>query len=159
MEFLGRDLDLGFSVNDQGCVRAGLFSNVDLRVDEREDVAPRTRDLSLIEGLPALMQALILRLKTEQGELARLGHPDYGSRHHRLVGEPNTESNRNLLRLFLIEVVQQEPRIDSILRVELRQPEGSRGRDEVEVSLDLQVGGVSAPLNLVVPFSFREALE
>ena len=31
------------------------------------------------------------RLKTQKGELAPLGHPEYGSRHHELIGQPNVE--------------------------------------------------------------------
>jgi hypothetical protein len=35
----------------------------------------------VVTGKANLVQSLMLRLKTEHGELAGLGHPGYGSRH------------------------------------------------------------------------------
>ncbi|MGV2388060.1 MAG UNVERIFIED_CONTAM: hypothetical protein LVR29_06225 [Microcystis novacekii LVE1205-3] len=37
-------------------------------------------DLGAIEGQTNLRQAILNRLLTRKGELAKLGHPDYGSR-------------------------------------------------------------------------------
>ncbi len=41
----------------------------------------------------------------------RLGHPDYGSRLHELIGEPNNERTRELVRLYAKECISQEPRV------------------------------------------------
>ncbi|MDV7400513.1 hypothetical protein RZS08_54360, partial [Arthrospira platensis SPKY1] len=62
------------------------------------------------EGLENLAQAVILRLLTPRGELAALGHPDYGSRVHELIGRENDGPRRNLLRLFILEALKAEPR-------------------------------------------------
>ena len=53
-----------------------------------------------------------MRLLTPRGELAELGHPEYGSRLHELIGSPNSETRRSLAKLFVLESLAQEPRID-----------------------------------------------
>jgi phage baseplate assembly protein W len=67
-------------------------------------------DLGVVSERNNLAQALILRLLTKVGELAPLGHPDYGSRLTQLIGGLNNETTRNLARLYTIEAVAQEPR-------------------------------------------------
>lgn len=74
-------------------------------------------DLTIASGRDNLAQAIIMRLLTPRGELAALGHPQYGSRLHELVGEVNTETKRNLVRLYILETLQREPRIEEILDV------------------------------------------
>ena len=59
-------------------------------------------DLTIASGRDNLAQAIIMRLLTPRGELAALGHPQYGSRLHELVGEVNTETKRNLVRLYIL---------------------------------------------------------
>src|SRR5437868_3996103 len=115
--YLGQDLDLGFVADDEGRVFAGPFSQVDLQPVRRADITPRADDLSRVAGRANLVQSLILRLMTERGELAPLGHPDYGSRHHRLIGEPNTEGNRNLVKLYILECLRQESRLEQIVKI------------------------------------------
>src|SRR5512147_2358326 len=102
-EFLGQDLDMGFVADEEGRLFVTPYTHVDFQSRQREGVSPRASDLGLVSGRANLAQSLILRLKTEQGELAGLGHPNYGSRHHRLIGEPNTEGNRNLIKLYVLE--------------------------------------------------------
>jgi phage baseplate assembly protein W len=100
-----------------------------LATDQRRVVTLQARrtldDIGVVGGRANLAQAIMLRLLTPRGELAELAHPDYGSRLHELIGRPNTENTRNLLRLFILESLQQEPRIDEVL--------------EVEVSADLKI--------------------
>lgn len=74
-------------------------------------------DLNTVQGKDNLIQAIIIRLLTPKGELSRLGHPDYGSRLHEMVGSTNTENTRNLVKLRIIESLNQEPRIESIEEV------------------------------------------
>ena len=74
-------------------------------------------DLTIASGRDNLAQAIIMHLLTPRGELAALGHPQYGSRLHELVGEVNTETKRNLVRLYILETLQREPRIEEILDV------------------------------------------
>lgn len=74
-------------------------------------------DLSTAGGRENLAQAVIIRLLTPRGELAALGHPQYGSRLHELVGDANTETKRNLVRLYILETLQREPRIEEVMAV------------------------------------------
>ena len=69
-------------------------------------------DLGVVGGRENLAQALILRLLTPRGALAALGHPEYGSRLHTLIGQRKTEALRNLCRAYVLEVVAQEPRVE-----------------------------------------------
>lgn len=69
-------------------------------------------DIDTIESRQNLAQALILRLLTPKGSLAGLGHAAYGSRLYQLIGRPKNQANRNLCRLFVLEVIAQEPRVE-----------------------------------------------
>ena len=120
----------------------------------RDDVTPRTNDLGAVSRKSNLVQALIMRLQTETGELAGLGHPDYGSKHHRLIGEPNVESNRNLIKLYVLECLRQEPRLESIESVVVKQGEGRENRDKVDIAITVKMKKVPDALSFVVPFSF-----
>jgi phage baseplate assembly protein W len=152
-DILGRDLDVGVAT-PEGDAISGPFSLIDLQARSRADVSPRARDLAVVSGVSNLAQALVLRLQTERGELTDLGHPDYGSRHHQLVGELNTESNRNLVKLYVLECLRQEPRLAEITRVAVRPYERRERRLEVEIQVEAIVRGSSTPLSLVIPFSF-----
>lgn len=69
-------------------------------------------DLATFAGRENLAQALILRLLTARGSLTALGHPDYGSRLHELIGRRKESSARHQCRAFVLEVVAQEPRVE-----------------------------------------------
>ena len=69
-------------------------------------------DLSTLTGRENLAQALILRMLTPIGSLRALGHANYGSRLHELIGQRKTDSLRNLCRAYVLEVVAQEPRVE-----------------------------------------------
>ena len=88
------------------------------RIPNRPD---RLQDIAMVSGRDNLAQAIIMRLLTPLGELNALGHPEYGSRVHELIGSRNTETTRNLLSLYLLESLQQEPRIAEVesVRVDL----------------------------------------
>jgi phage baseplate assembly protein W len=91
------------------------------------DLVPRTRvgrvtvlsgggepvDLDTLDGRENLAQALLLRLLIPRGSLAQLGHAGYGSRLSELIGQRKTEALRNLCRAYVLEVVQQEPRVEA----------------------------------------------
>ena len=156
---LGKDFDLGFVADEQGRVFAGPLSQVDLKTRLREDVSPRTTDFALVRGRANLVQSLIMRLMTERGELARLGHPNYGSCHHQLIGEPNSENNRNLIKLYVLECLREEPRLEQITEIIVQPGQGSANRDKVDIKITAKPKGESDPLNLVIPFSFTGPLE
>jgi phage baseplate assembly protein W len=94
-----------------------------------------TIDLGLAGGRDNLGQALILRLLTQKGALASLGHPDYGSRLVELIGQLNNETTRNLARLYTIEAVSQEPRVTQLLDLNV---EGSQSSaDTLRISFSV----------------------
>lgn len=95
----------------------------ELRPLYRPNETPRARrrawDFVPREGLANLAQAVILRLLTPKGELAALGHPEYGSRVHELIGRENDTPRRNLLKLFILEALQLEPRVAKVVELKV----------------------------------------
>jgi phage baseplate assembly protein W len=142
----GSDLRLGYALG------GGFFEDADLVDVERS--ARGGRDLAAAGGLDNLVQAIANRLKTRKGELAALGHPDYGSRHHELIGEPNVERTRNLIKLYVLQALRDEPRIEKVLAAAVR-AEQSPPRDSVRVELTVQVIDRPEPLSLTFPFSLE----
>lgn len=69
-------------------------------------------DYETIVGRKNLAHALLLRLLTPRGSLSALGHAEYGSRLHELIGRNKTSALRDLCRAFVLEVVAQEPRVE-----------------------------------------------
>jgi phage baseplate assembly protein W len=92
---------------------------------------------------------LVNRLMTRRGELAPLGHPDYGSRHHELIGEPNTERNRNLVKLYILQALRGEPRVAKVERCVVFSE--ARPREIVRVEITIRLIDEPNPLNLVIP--------
>jgi phage baseplate assembly protein W len=112
-------------------------------------------DLGLVQGVDNLGQAVLLRLLTPRGELAELAHPDYGSRLHELVGRVNTETTRNLVKLFILESLQQEPRIAKVEEVTVTPSSGRR--DRVDVSI--RVKPIAATTSVTIgPFTLELAV-
>jgi phage baseplate assembly protein W len=142
---LGRDLRLDFAGP------SGAWQDGDLGVGATVQGARRHIDLAVIGGIEeAATQLLVNRLQARRGELAPLGHPNYGSRHHELIGEPNTERTRNLVKLHVLDCLRHEPRIAKIERCEVTA--GDRPRDIVRITLQVRLIDRPEPLNLVVPF-------
>jgi phage baseplate assembly protein W len=110
-------------------------------------------DLETLQGVENLQQALLLRFLTPTGELAALGHPDYGSRLYELIGQLNTETNRNQVKMFTLLALAQEPRIKQVLELNVTQSRADRTMVEVETVL--RAIDSPTPLNLVFGFSFE----
>lgn len=146
---LGRDLLLGWAGP------AGAFDDGDLATERRPGPRGTVVDLAVAAEVPQAVQLLVNRLATRRGELAPLGHPDYGSRHHELVGEPNTERTRNLVKLYVLEALRHEPRVAKVLRCVVRTAD--RERDVVRVELRLLLIEHDEPLDLVVPLDLAGA--
>jgi len=111
-------------------------------------------DMGLVSGKENLGQAIIIRLLTPRGELSALAHPDYGSRLHELIGRENTETTRNLAKLYILESLKAETRIEKIIRVEIEPAPGTR--DRVNVMLDVKPVGETQTLT-VGPFTLELA--
>jgi len=148
--YLGRDLRLDYALG------MGFFEDADLSPAPQPSRSGQL-DLRLIDGVENLTQALANRLKTRKGELAALGHPNYGSRHHELIGEPNVDRTRNLIKLYILQALRDEPRIERVLSAKVR-AEHDPPREVVRIELELRVQGDPVPLNLVLPFSLEVSL-
>ena len=110
----------------------------------------RQEDLETLTGAENLQQALLLRFLTPVGELAPLGHPNYGSRLFELLGERNIETTRNRAKLFVLEALAAEPRVKEVRGVRVTPSRADRTRMDIEASLVAIDGGTT--LNLVFPF-------
>jgi phage baseplate assembly protein W len=150
-DLFGRDLLALYLSGD------GRHENADVDVSTTAAPGGLRRDLLAVTGLDNAVQAVIHRLKTMKGELAPLGHPDYGSRHHELIGEPNSEHNRNLVKLYILQALAREPRVAEVLEAKLDH-DPQRDRDKVNLHLTLRFIETSEPRNLVIPFSFEGRL-
>jgi phage baseplate assembly protein W len=148
---LGRDLLLDYTFG------GGFFEDADFATRVRQGAPVAARDLAVAEGVAAITQAIANRLKTRKGELASLGHPDYGSRHHELIGEPNVERTRDLIKLYVLQALRHEPRIEKVLRADVR-AEHARPREVVRIELYVRLLREPSPLNLVIPFSLEATL-
>ena len=144
-DVLGRDLRALYRVTD------GRHEDVDLSTATAVVRGSVLSDLVASAAVDTAVQAVVHRIKTVKGELADLGHPDYGSRHHELVGQPNTVRNRNLVKLYILQALASEPRIRKVLAASV---DPDPQRDRVTISLTLAFIGAAVPLDLVVPFSF-----
>lgn len=149
--FMGRDLLLDY--REQG----GFFEDADLATGRARGPYVPLADLLVADGLDNFTQAIANRLKTRQGELAALGQPDYGSRHHELIGEPNVNRTRNLVKLYVLQALAAEPRIERVVSASVR-AEHDPPRDTVRIELEVRVLGQRSPLNLIVPFSLGGGL-
>jgi phage baseplate assembly protein W len=148
--FMGTDLGLRYRIG------GGSFEDADLVTARRPGARVGDIDLDRVSGIDNLTQAIANRLKTRKGELAPLGEPDYGSRHHQLVGEPNLPRVRNLIKLYVLQALGDEPRIEKVLSATVA-AEHDPPRDSVRIVLSLQVLGQADPLNLVLPFALGGA--
>lgn len=127
--------------------------------DEAQDArtgADKLFDLDTLSGVDNLVQALLLRFLTPHGELAALGHPDYGSRLPELVGELNTETSRNRAKLFVLQALAQEPRVREVLAVDVTQ--NRRDPTQMDIRVSLLAVDSDSPLNLVFPFFLERGL-
>lgn len=148
LDLMGLDLKLYYAIG------GGFFEDADLATALDAKRVPSQRDLLTTGGVETIEQAIINRLKTRKGELAPLGHADYGSRHHELLGEPNVERVRNLIKLYVMQSLRNERRIERLLRVDVR-PDHDPPRETVRIIISAKVIGEQVPLNLVVPFSLE----
>ena len=134
-ELLGKDLKL-----------------VDVRLG-RVLMINREGDLGTVGGAPNLGQAIIHRLMTRKGELAELGHAQYGSRLYELVGEPNNERTRELAKMYTKECITQDPRVKEIVKISVL----AVSHDRIDISISLVTIDSEVALNIVFPFYLEVA--
>ncbi|WP_300455929.1 hypothetical protein [Desulfobacula sp.] len=144
----GTDLRAVYRIKD------GRYEDVDFDTAQVTRRGKKERDLALALGVDNITQAIIHRLKTGYGEMTSLGHPDYGSRHNELIGEPNTEHNRRLVKLYILQALAKEPRIEKILRADIRY-DRRLDPSRVDIALDIKLGMINQVINFVLPFYFE----
>jgi phage baseplate assembly protein W len=103
-------------------------------------------DIALTQSTDNISQALTLRILVRRGELARLGWPDFGSRVHELIGEPNNLRTRTRLMAFARNAIERDPRVVEITNIKAEPTE----RSLVRLEMDIQLINEPNPLNLVV---------
>ncbi len=119
---------------------------------QRTSGAPAGSDINVTTGHESVGQALLLSLRTPQGALRHLGHPDYGSRLFELFGKLNTAGNRRLAELYAEQTVRRDPRVAEVREIRSELVEDDPTRINLHVSfmpIDSPV-----PINLVVPVLF-----
>ncbi len=125
------------------------------RLSETQKAPRRPWDFVPIDGYENLAQAVILRLLTPRGELAALGHPEYGSRVHELIGQENNTTKRNLLKLFVLEALKNEPRVDKVVELKVEPSPGQRST--VDVLLRVKPVGATTIVT-IGPFAIELAV-
>lgn len=115
---------------------ADSWGSLDLRVvPGRPDRRGTPSDLGTVAARANLGQALTLRLLTDKGSLAALGHPDYGCRLVSLIGRTNDETTRHLARLYVIEAVRQELRVKSLTALRVGTAPGQPDTIRIELAV------------------------
>ena len=134
-----------------GTERARLFG-VDLSLRDQAQGFDLTLDpagdLALAPGNDNIVQALTLRLRVRRGELAPLGVPDYGSRLHELIGQPNNDRTRTVLMAHARNALLEDPRVAGVTKVTAVAPPGER--DVVRLELEILLVDERTPMNLVL---------
>ena len=115
------------------------------------DLGEARGDLRQVSSRDNLAQAILNRLLTRRGELAGLGHPDYGSRLFMLIGEPNNERARARAQLYVRESLAAEARIEEIVAITFEPPprQGLK-REVLEMRIVIKPVGDDHPLTLLV---------
>jgi len=92
-------------------------------------------DTDVTTGRDNLAQAITMRLLTPKGEMASLGHPEYGSRLHELIGQANTATKYSLAKLYILESLESESRIGKIIDLVVAKVEGTRCQIKIVINV------------------------
>lgn len=104
-------------------------------------------DIARASGNANAVQALTMRLKVRQGELAPLGWPAYGSRLHELIGEPDLPRTRLKAQAFARDAVEADPRVAKVESVDVVRIRGER--EVLRLSIGVRLIDQPTPLDLV----------
>ena len=104
-------------------------------------------DIARASGNANIVQALTMRLRVEKGELTLLGWPDFGSRLHELIGEPDLPRTRLKAQVFARDAVEADPRVQKVQAVDIVRIPGER--QVLRLAMDIRVIDQPQPLNLV----------
>lgn len=115
----------------------GMAGQDDSSLDLQPTQPLGIHEVRTVSGRENLGQALILRLLTPRGALAELGHAAYGSRLGELIGRRKNAATRALAKAYVLEAVQQEPRVENKAVGFQFLPE-SEGPSEIRFSLSVR---------------------
>ena len=114
------------------------------------DLTATEGDFETVSDEDNLAQAIIARLTTAEGELHDIGHADYGSRLHELIGEPNNERTRERIKNVVQDCLTQEPRIREVTSINVRPNPDDLNRLDIEITV--LPAESSTFLSVVYPF-------
>lgn len=130
----------------------------DQLISDREGVSLITSpggDLQTTSGRANLTQAIINRLFTRKGELTKLGHPNYGSRLHLLIGELNNLRARGLAEIYIRECLAQESRIAEIVQITFAALSRGFDRNLLEITITVKPVGENVNLTFTIPINLE----
>lgn len=112
------------------------------------DLVPSPKgDLQTVVLTDNLMQALKIKLSLIKGYLKQ--HPLLGSELFNMVGTNMTNENLELVKLYVIEALNEDPRVSEIDSIDVK---GDRLMGKVSISVNIIPIGSHEPLNLVYDF-------
>lgn len=114
------------------------------------DLESENRDLATVTEIDNLSQAILNRLYTRKGELASLGHPDYGSRLYLLIGELNNIKTQGLANIYIRECLQEETRIEEIIDIVFEPPSRLIEPNTLKAKIIVKVVDSDTPLTLSI---------
>jgi phage baseplate assembly protein W len=131
--------------------RSELQCGKDFRInpDTNDVIINYKDDFNIISYYENLKQAIIHRLKTNQGELRY--HPNYGSKLHTLVGQVGNALLLTRARQYTREALLQEPRINTIKTIKAYYKTSLKNEMGIEITVT-PIGSQSNPLNIVYDF-------
>ena len=130
--------------------------SLDDQADDRTavDIQYDRGDLQLVSDHENLAQAIINRLLTRQGELAALGHPNYGSRLYQLIGEPNDRRAQVLADLYIRQSLVADDRISQIASITFA-PYSPIKRDTLEIRVVVNPADNSGPVSVLLTLNLE----
>jgi phage baseplate assembly protein W len=130
-----------------------IGKDLKLRFDELgADLTVTTKgDLDTVVNEDNLAQAIIARLATNEGELYDVGHADYGSRLHDVIGEINNETTRRRIKAIVRDCLAQELRIREVTSIRALTNPGDPHRVDIEIT----VLPIESSVYLTVTYPFR----
>ena len=122
-----------------------------LKFDQKgADLITAQGDFEIVTDEDNLAQAIIARLSTDEGELDDIGHADYGSRLHDVIGEVNNAITRQKIKAIVMNCLVQEDRIKEVAGVNVETSPDDPHRVEIEITI-IPIAGRSF-LTLLYPF-------
>lgn len=100
---------------------------------------------TIAESRESIEQSVVRILSTEQGSKFFL--PEYGSRLHELMFEPNDEIIYSLLRQFIFEAIQRWEK-----RIKFIDVTFTRVEDKIDCLINYKILATSESLNFIFPF-------